>query len=497
MYWVSVLLIFPIFSGYFFYRLIGSCPKPFIEESFMKRVLTIAGSDSGGGAGIQADLKTFAALGVYGMSAITSITAQNTVGAQCIHDLPPEFVALQIDSVVSDIGVDAAKTGMLSNTAIIEAVASKVKEYKIPNLVIDPVMYAKSGDALLRPDARDTLIKKLLPLSVLITPNIPEAEFLSGMKIKDMEDMKKAGEKIKEKVEADVLIKGGHLEIASPSARNDKSEGARNDIRKVIDILYSGGEFFTFESERIDTKNTHGTGCTYSAAIASGLAKGYKLHDAVKRAKDFITLAIRNSIEIGKGRGPTNPIASLYRDAEEYRMLKEMETAIERLKGAKIGILIPEVQSNMAYALHDAKGFEDVMAFPGRIIKYGDGIITVSRPEFGTSRHIASIVLTVIRFDNIKRVVINIKYSPEIIKACHSLNLKIASFNRSDEPEESKLKEGSSLQWGVEKVIKESGFVPDIIYDTGDIGKEPMVRVIAENPDELCKKVISIKNQLR
>ena len=444
----------------------------------MKRVLTIAGSDSGGGAGIQADLKTFSSLGVYGMSAITSITAQNTVGVQGIHDLPPEFVALQIDSVISDIGVDAAKTGMLSSSAIIDVVASKVKKYKIPNLVIDPVMYAKSGDPLLRPDARDTLINKLLPLSTLITPNISEAEFLSGIKIKGIEDMKKAGKKIKKRVGADVLVKGGHL-------------GG-----KAVDILYTDGEFFIFESERIDTKNTHGTGCTYSAAIASELAKGYSLYDAVKSAKVFITDAIKNSIEIGKGKGPTNPIASLYRDTEKYRTLIEMESVIEKLKEAKIGILIPEVQSNMAVALSDAKGFDDVMAIPCRIIKYGNDIITVSRPNFGVSRHIASIVLTVIKFDPTKKAVMNIKYSPEIISACKKLNLKIGSFNRKDEPKKLKAKEGSSLEWGTEKAISESGFVPDIIYDTGDIGKEPIVRVIAENPEELSKKVISIKEYL-
>jgi len=441
----------------------------------MKRVLTIAGSDSGGGAGIQADLKTFSSLGVYGMSAITSITAQNTVGVQGIHDLPPEFVALQIDSVISDIGVDAAKTGMLSSSAIIDVVASKVKKYKIPNLVIDPVMYAKSGDPLLRPDARDTLINKLLPLSTLITPNISEAEFLSGIKIKGIEDMKKAGKKIKKRVGADVLVKGGHLR------------------GKAVDILYTDGEFFIFESERIDTKNTHGTGCTYSAAIASELAKGYSLYDAVKSAKVFIT---ENSIEIGKGKGPTNPIASLYRDTEKYRTLIEMESVIEKLKEAKIGILIPEVQSNMAVALSDAKGFDDVMAIPCRIIKYGNDIITVSRPNFGVSRHIASIVLTAIKFDPTKKAVMNIKYSPEIISACKKLNLKIGSFNRKDEPKKLKAKEGSSLEWGTEKAISESGFVPDIIYDTGDIGKEPIVRVIAENPEELSKKVISIKEYL-
>ena len=444
----------------------------------MKRVLTIAGSDSGGGAGIQADLKPFSSLGVYGMSAITSITAQNTVGVQGIHDLPPEFVALQIDSVISDIGVDAAKTGMLSSSAIIDVVASKVKKYKIPNLVIDPVMYAKSGDPLLRPDARDTLINKLLPLSTLITPNISEAEFLSGIKIKGIEDMKKAGKKIKKRVGADVLVKGGHLR------------------GKAVDILYTDGEFFIFESERIDTKNTHGTGCTYSAAIASELAKGYSLYDAVKSAKVFITDAIKNSIEIGKGKGPTNPIASLYRDTEKYRTLIEMESVIEKLKEAKIGILIPEVQSNMAVALSDAKGFDDVMAIPCRIIKYGNDIITVSRPNFGVSRHIASIVLTAIKFDPTKKAVMNIKYSPEIISACKKLNLKIGSFNRKDEPKKLKAKEGSSLEWGTEKAISESGFVPDIIYDTGDIGKEPIVRVIAENPEELSKKVISIKEYL-
>jgi len=444
----------------------------------MKRVLTIAGSDSGGGAGIQADLKTFASLGVYGMSVITSITAQNTIGVQGIHDLPPEFVALQIDSVISDIGVDAAKTGMLSSSAIIDVAASKVKKYKIPNLVIDPVMYAKSGDPLLRPDAKDTLINKLFPLSILITPNIPEAEFLSGIKIKGIEDMKKAGRKIKKRVGADVLVKGGHLR------------------GKAVDILYTDGEFFIFESERIDTKNTHGTGCTYSAAIASELAKGYSLYDAVKSAKVFITDAIKNSIEIGKGKGPTNPIASLYRDTEKYRTLIEMESVIEKLKEAKIGILIPEVQSNMAVALSDAKGFDDVMAIPCRIIKYGNDIITVSRPNFGVSRHIASIVLTAIKFDPTKKAVMNIKYSPEIISACKKLNLKIGSFNRKDEPKKLKAKEGSSLEWGTEKAISESGFVPDIIYDTGDIGKEPIVRVIAENPEELSKKVISIKEYL-
>lgn len=267
----------------------------------MRKALTIAGSDSGGGAGIQADLKTFAALGVYGTSALTAITAQNTVGVQGVHELPAEFVGLQIDSVASDIGVDAVKTGMLANAEIIAVVATKVKEHDLPNLVVDPVMVAKSGDPLLREDACDALISQLLPLAVVVTPNLHEARVLTGMAIEDIEDMKKAAGAIHGLGAKHVVVKGGHLPGES------------------IDVLFDGQEFTMFRSPRIETRNTHGTGCTFASAIAAGLAKGQSVVEAVEEAKEFITMALRHSPDIGHGHGPTHHFAALYEKAEMPR----------------------------------------------------------------------------------------------------------------------------------------------------------------------------------
>jgi len=260
----------------------------------MKTALTIAGSDSGGGAGIQADLKTFSALGVYGMSVLTSITAQNTLGVQGIHDLPPEFVGLQIDSVMQDIGADAVKIGMLSNIQIIKIVSKKIKEYKVKNLVIDPVMVAKGGDRLLKEDAVEALKQDLIPLAMIVTPNLIEAEVLSGLKIQNIIDIKEAAQKIHRLGPKNVLIKGGHLLS-----------------NEAIDLLYNGENFREFKAERINTKNTHGTGCTLSSAIAAGLAQGKKVEEAVNTAKKYITLAIKNSLDIGHGHGPLNHLVRL------------------------------------------------------------------------------------------------------------------------------------------------------------------------------------------
>lgn len=254
----------------------------------IKIALTIAGSDSGGGAGIQADLKTFTAFGVFGISVLTSITAQNTSGVQGVHDLPPDFVAMQLDSVLRDMGADASKTGMLSNSGIIEAVSAKVREYSLKNLVVDPVMVAKSGDPLLKKEARDALITRIIPLAFLVTPNLHEASVLAEREIKTLDEMKEAAKVIYGMGPAYVLIKGGHL------------------TGSAIDILYDGKEYREFISERINSPNTHGTGCTFSAAIAANLAKGEDIFNAIDKAKKFVTEAIRQSFAIGKGVGPLN-----------------------------------------------------------------------------------------------------------------------------------------------------------------------------------------------
>jgi len=256
----------------------------------MRKTLTIAGSDSGGGAGIQADLKTFSAFGVYGMSAITAITAQNTLGVQGIFELPVDIIREQIKSIMNDMGTDAAKTGMLSSPEIVNTVAGCIREFNIPNVVVDPVMVAKSGDHLLSADARTIVKENLLPLATVITPNLFEAETILGLSIRTIDDMKSAAAELKKIGCQWVVVKGGHL----------------TGEKEAIDVVYNGEDFQMLRSAFIQTKNTHGTGCTFSSAIAAGLAKGLDPLSAIKKAKQYITRAIETNVSIGKGHGPTN-----------------------------------------------------------------------------------------------------------------------------------------------------------------------------------------------
>jgi hydroxymethylpyrimidine/phosphomethylpyrimidine kinase len=249
------------------------------------KALTIAGSDSGGGAGIQADLKTFTAFRVFGMSVITAVTAQNSVGVQGVENLPPAFVARQLQSVLSDFGADAAKCGMLSTAPIIEAVAAGLAEHPVPKLVVDPVMVAKSGDPLLQPDARRALIERILPLALVVTPNLPEAEALAGLAVASRADMEEAARRIGALGPRYVLVKGGHL---------------KGD---ALDLLWNGRDFTAFSAPRVESANTHGTGCTFSAAIAAGLARGQALGDAIREAKAYVTRAIRDGFQAGHGVG--------------------------------------------------------------------------------------------------------------------------------------------------------------------------------------------------
>jgi len=253
------------------------------------RALTIAGSDSGGGAGIEADLKTFSVLQVYGMAAVTSITAQNTTGVFAAHDLSPELVAKQIDVVVEDLGVDAAKSGMLSNAGIVEAVADRIAYHLFDNYVLDPVMISESGHTLLEKSAIESLKNKLLPLALLVTPNAVECEELCGRAVTDEAGMREAARAIYDLGARNVLVKGGHVEG-----------------KDATDLLYDGSDFEAFSTPRIDTRNTHGTGCTYASAIAAMLAKGLNLREAVASAKEYVTGAIRHGFNLGKGPGPLN-----------------------------------------------------------------------------------------------------------------------------------------------------------------------------------------------
>ncbi|GFN32877.1 bifunctional hydroxymethylpyrimidine kinase/phosphomethylpyrimidine kinase [Paenibacillus xylaniclasticus] len=255
------------------------------------KALTVAGSDSGGGAGIQADLKTFQELGVFGMTALTAVTAQNTLGVHGIYPLTVEAVQKQMDAIGEDMGTDAVKTGMLFNTDIIRGVAEKIVQYKWDKVVIDPVMVAKGGSVLLMEEALRALREVVMPLALVVTPNVPEAELIAGMKIRSLEDRKEAARIIAGQGARNVVMKGGHDE---------------SDPHTVIDLLFDGRDFYEFRSPRLVTRHTHGTGCTFAAAVTAELAKGRGVLQSVEVAKAFIEAAIEDTLHIGRGHGPTN-----------------------------------------------------------------------------------------------------------------------------------------------------------------------------------------------
>ncbi|MEK9627649.1 MAG: bifunctional hydroxymethylpyrimidine kinase/phosphomethylpyrimidine kinase [Nitrospinota bacterium] len=445
-----------------------------MSSKTINTVLTIAGSDSGGGAGIQADLKTFSALGVFGKTIITSITSQNTLGVKSTFDLPAQVIKEQFETILEDRKCQAVKTGMLGNEETVFLISKMVKKGRLKNLVVDPVVTSTSGKRLLTKKGVEALIKSLIPLASVVTPNIKEAELLSGIKIKNQADRKKAARIILNSGAGSVLITGGHL---------------GGDAE---DLFLDGSGFKIFSSERFSKMDIHGTGCVFSAAIAANLAQGLDMPEAVKKAKEYIGVAILGSVSSGNGIDSVEPFASVNSELEKAKLLSDLDEALETFKKERIGNLVPEVQTNIGLGVTNARRHEDVLAIPGRVIKNGEDIFTGARPQFGGSRHVANIVLTVMQHDPNMRAVMNIKYTDSLLKICKKLKYKIASFDRAKEPKKVRTREGSSLEWGTEKAITAFGSVPDIIYDLGGIRKEEMIRVIAEDMDSLVKKVLAI-----
>jgi hydroxymethylpyrimidine kinase/phosphomethylpyrimidine kinase len=441
--------------------------------------ITIAGSDSGGGAGIQADLKTFAALGVHGTTAITSITAQNTYSVTAVEDLKPEMIREQIKAVAEDLGIDAGKTGMLHTEEIIKTVSSDVSKYKFP-LVVDPVMIAKSGAPLLKPEAMDALENYLLPKATIITPNRFEAEKLANIEIKNLKDAEVAARSISEIGPKAVVIKGGHLEG-----------------KDAVDLLYYKGEFKMFSAPRLDVKTTHGTGCSFSAAIAAELAKKTNIPVAVEKAKKAVALGIKFGLRIGKGYGPVNPMAYLYRESSRYNVLMSLEKAKALLEATpEVAMLVPEVGMNIAMAISYAESIGDVAAIEGRIVKTREGARAAGNPKLGCSSHLARYILEIIKYDERKMAAISLKFSDDILKTLEKWDMRISFYDRKNEPEEIKRVDGMTVPWGVNEAIKKAGKVPDVIYHRGDIGKEPMTVILGEQAYDLAKLTVQLAKEI-
>ncbi len=440
----------------------------------MRKILTIAGSDSSGGAGIQADIKTILSLGGYAMSVVTAITAQNTLGVQGIRLVDPEFVGVQMDSVLGDIGAEAVKTGMLGNASTVEVVAERLQHYGVPRLVVDPLMYSDKGVELLDESGRKALVERLFPITYMLTPNIPEAEILTGLKITDVPLMKKAAKKLQRMGPRYVLVKGGHLP-ASP-----------------VDVLEDGLQNYEFTSQRVRTHHTHGTGCTLASAIATLIAQGLPIMDCIDQAKRYLYRALRFSLDIGRGKGPTNHYAYIAREIARSQVIEELDKAFERLKRLGIGHLIPEVQTNLAFAIPFAETVDDVASFPGRIARIHNSVETLYSSRFGAARQIHQLVLAAMDYDSQRRAAMTIMYSEPLVNRIRALGYTIVEMDRSRTPVDVQGEEGSTLAWAVQDVMDELGRVPDAIYDKGTVGKIPLIRLFAKDPSSIVNLIAKL-----
>jgi hydroxymethylpyrimidine/phosphomethylpyrimidine kinase len=443
--------------------------------------LTIAGSDSSGGAGIQADMKTMSALGVYSCTAITAITAQNTLKVGQILPLNANIVKEQIISVLSDIPVSAVKIGMVYNSEIITAINDSLRNSKIP-IVVDPIMAAGTGALLLQKESLSDYKIKLLPISDLVTPNVYEAEKLSGIKIKNETDIRKSALKIQKLGAKNVVVKGGHF---------------KNNNKIIIDtILDNQGKFTVIKNPRMKIVETHGSGCNFSAAVTAFLALEFPVGNACVMANKYVHDSIVSTIKIGNGIPVNNPISRMYEESWRYKVVEELADAVDQLTSiANFEKLIPECQSNIVYAIPNAKNIEDVAGISGRIVKAGEKSVPTSRIKFGASRHVAASILEYMKTNQLFRSALNIKNDERILNKCTRL-FRVTHYERKLEPRGLKNREGNSISWGVNMALSKNPDA-DVIYHTGDIGKEPMILIFGQNPAEVVDKVKSILDGMK
>ncbi|MEA1925132.1 MAG: bifunctional hydroxymethylpyrimidine kinase/phosphomethylpyrimidine kinase [Candidatus Altiarchaeota archaeon] len=433
--------------------------------------LTIAGSDPSGGAGIQQDLKTFNSFRVHGATAITAVTAQNTRKVSDYLILPLDLIEKQIDAVMQDLHVKAAKTGMLANAEVINLVKKKIREYNIKNLVVDPVMVATSGDVLLDEKAINEM-RKLISIARISTPNIYEAETLSGIKIKTINDMQKAADEL-----GNTVVKGGHLD--------------------AVDVLSYNGEIILYKS-RIGRKDIklHGAGCAFSAAIAASLAREKSVPEAVAEAKKYMDSAIEKYLKVGQGSYVLDTgnikLSETLEDERKNRVLDNIEQAINNFTANPQAYrLIPEVGCNIAMALPGARKLGETAGLSGRLVKAERQVVPAGLVKFRGSLHMARVVLKAMEYDKEKRAALNIKHSTEIIDACRE-HYVTASFDRIQEPPST-----GTMEWGTHKAIEAVGEFPDVIYDSGGIGKEAMIRILGYDAVEVVKKALVIAEILK
>jgi hydroxymethylpyrimidine/phosphomethylpyrimidine kinase len=419
-------------------------------------ILSIGGSDPSSGAGIQSDIKTFSNHDIYGFTVVTAITSQNTRKVTLVEPVSAKSLIAQIDSILSDFHIDAIKIGMVYNSQIIKVIHSKLRNIKVP-IVVDPIIKSTTGATLLKKSALYDYKKMIVPLADVITPNKYEAKVLSGIL-----NTNKSAKKIQSMGAKCVII-----------------TGATSSNSQISDFILEENKEYVISGKKIPIKN-HGSGCNYSASITVSLAKGNTIRYAVKAAKDYVYQSIKNSKNIGKGVHITHKNTS-----NEMRKLSDSINHFKQIKN--IYKVIPECQTNFVFAKKNPKIIKDVLGISGRLVKSGKDVVTAGEIVYGGSQHVGTAVIQVNKKFPEVRSGINIKYDPKIIAKAKKSKFTVLSYDRSKEPKKSKQKENSSISWGISNTLNAKS--PDIIYHKGDIGKEQMILIFGNNPDDVIRKV--------
>lgn len=447
----------------------------------MKTVLIIAGSDPGAGAGLQQDLKVATLLGTYGLTVVTALTVQNSLGVQAVHPVAPEVVQAQLQAVLSDFPVAAVKVGMLANAEIVRTVARGLREVTAP-VVLDPVLApgreASAATALLSPPGVAALKEELLPQTYLLTPNAPEAALLSGLEVNNPADLAEAARRLQALGPQWVLAKGGHL----PG--------------EPVDILTDGKNTYELPGVHLEAPHHHGTGCTLASACAALLAQGLSLPEAVNQARELVAQALRFGLPLGRGTGPVNTYAPFARDLARYEVLESLNRAARRLQHEDISPLVPEVMSNLGYATPYPQGPQDVAAFPGRLVKSPRGLLIPAGPAFGASRHIAAAILTAMQTFPSLRAALNLRYFDGVEDLALLLHLRAAACGLGREASENP-DEGETLAQRVGAVLGPGQAPPDLILDRGAWGREPMILLLGTDPEVVAEKALALINARR
>ncbi len=448
-----------------------------VHSSKEKKALTIAGSDSSAGAGIQADLKTFSALGIYATTAITTLTAQNTKTVSDIFVVPEGFFKNQLETTIEDIKPDVIKVGVLYDNSIIKIVKDVLLDFEKPK-IIDPVLYSGTGVKLLDEKSYDSFKKNIIPLADILTPNLKEAESLSEIHIQSDSDLPKVADSILDLGAKSVIIKGGHF---------------KRKNKYISDYYYTknGSESFKITNKRLPFDETHGTGCNFSAAIASYIAMGYSPKDAFILANSYVYLALKNASKVGNGVLVANPLRQIYYNSQKYETIIELQKCVSYLERIdKFSLLIPETKTNFVYSIPNPTDPLEVAGVVGRVTNYRNRIRSPNTIDFGASIHVANALLVAKRFNPYLRSAINIRYSDNLIKIC-SDNFICSNYNRRSEPKSSKNREGSSIKWGIKSAFINNPNA-EVVYHDGDYGKEPMILLFAKTPRRILTMILTI-----